>query len=157
MYRFPGSGSKIATTSPSWKVDVQDGSNAAIVIRLLASNSGSATTSRVVVGNDTNSVAGQLIMNSSGNSSFAGANSLNLYQTLSAPIGFFTGAAERMRIDSSGQIGIGTTSPSWKVDVQDGSNAAIVLRLLASNSGSTTTSRVVIGLEPSLMGARGLL
>jgi hypothetical protein len=42
-----------------------------------------------------------------------------LYQSAAQPIAFFTSSAERMRIDSSGNVGIGTTNPSPKFHVAD--------------------------------------
>lgn len=39
------------------------------------------------------------------------------YQTDNNIMGFWTNASERMRIDSSGNVGIGTSSPSVKLDV----------------------------------------
>jgi hypothetical protein len=41
-------------------------------------------------------------------------------------------ASERMRIDPSGNVGIGTSSPSEKVDVITGTNGAVVFRQKAS-------------------------
>ena len=39
---------------------------------------------------------------------------------------FITNSAERMRIDSSGNVGIGTSSPAYKFEVSDGSRTAII-------------------------------
>jgi hypothetical protein len=42
------------------------------------------------------------------------------------PVRFMTNNSERMRIDSSGQVGIGTSSPAYKFEVSDGSRTAII-------------------------------
>ena len=38
------------------------------------------------------------------------------------------GAVERMRIDSSGNVGIGTTSPAYRIDIQGSSNNALRIK-----------------------------
>ena len=40
------------------------------------------------------------------------------------PLTFYTGGSERMRLDTSGNLGIGTASPSFKFEVQQGSSGA---------------------------------
>ena len=83
----------IGTSSPSVNLDVQDSSQA--VIR---AGDGSTVDMRMVA--DVSSGVGSI--RTSGNTSV---------------MGFFTGGSERARISSSGNVGIGTTSPSDKLTV----------------------------------------
>lgn len=48
---------------------------------------------------------------------YGGIGSLNLYTGAVSPIAFHTYATERMRIAGDGTIGIGTTTPNFKLDI----------------------------------------
>ena len=50
---------------------------------------------------------------------------------------FSTNTAERMRIDSSGNVGIGTTSPSQKLDVSGGIKATTDITLASTTTGQS--------------------
>jgi len=62
-------------------------------------------------------------------------------------------SAERMRIDSSGNVGIGTTSPSYKLTVSDGINAGGVVTYSKNYSSLDTTGNAVAGLTTGYNGA----
>lgn len=78
-----------------------------------------------------------------------GTGDLRIRQGNLAPIVFDTGATERMRIDSTGNVGIGTSTPGDKLEI-GGAGAGIILaspngtryRVTVSNLGVLTVAAV---------------
>ena len=100
----------IGTSSPGAKLTVYDTSNAQVLAQ--------GTTSYAQF--QANNTSGSFhfgVDNSTGAGFGAGAYGRFLYSTGAYPMAFFTNSAERMRLDASGNLGIGTTSPSQRVDV----------------------------------------
>jgi len=67
---------------------------------------------------------------------FHNGTDFQMWNEVSGTILFATSATERMRIDSSGNVGIGTNSPSYRLDVVTGQNA--VARFYTSNTSGNT-------------------
>ena len=82
-----------------------------------------------VVGDVRIASGGDLILSDSG-----GGNDTFLYNDSQSLIGYINGA-ERFRVNSSGNLGIGTTSPSVELHVKDASSHA-QLRIETDNAGS---------------------
>jgi hypothetical protein len=89
--------------APTYFLDVY-GSVAGIVAgRVRNGNNGAASFTMLRLGNDADSEAG-ILRNSSGNSSYGGANCLSLYTLNAHPISFVAGNSERMRITGAGRV-----------------------------------------------------
>jgi hypothetical protein len=81
-----------------------------------------------------------------GTSSYAG---LIRYLHTNDAMTFWTQAAEKMRIDSSGNVGIGTSSPSTKLDVVGTISTSAIYTSNRANAGSYTSGS---GLELKIDG-----
>jgi hypothetical protein len=71
---------------------------------------------------------------------FTGDTNTGMFSPGADTIAFTEGGVESMRIDASGNMGIGTTSPSFRLDVQGSSGVGI--RLLETSTGNN--NRLVI-------------
>ena len=67
------------------------------------------------------------------------------------PMTFYTGGSERMRIDSSGNVGINTSSPSKKLEVYANANSLQILSVVRNDN--TGTGVAAIGFNTSSFAA----
>ena len=108
--------------TPSFRLDVQTSTAGALNSRVYNSATTGNSFSQLQLQTD----AGNFYLfknNSTNTGSAGGAGSANIYADGAYPLNFYTNAAERMRIDSTGNVGIGTTTPAYKLEV-NGSFAA---------------------------------
>jgi hypothetical protein len=108
----------IGTNNPSCKLDVVDsGSTSARVY----AGAGGANMYIVAASSNAN-----LWLNSSGGSGHQYA----VYSATDGALGFYdtTASSERMRIDSSGNVGVGTASPGSKLDVSSSGQNIVISR-----------------------------
>jgi len=110
----------IGTTSPVGQFDVYTNSNT-VAYQTYVRNLSAGSSAYAIAGwgNNSNNNAGQIAIASSTNTTYgsggdfiflANTGTMNFRTTTAQPMTFFTNATERMRIDSSGNLLVGTTS-----------------------------------------------
>jgi hypothetical protein len=118
----------IGTSSPASKLEVEDSVNGDMHLRINNTNTGSSARTLLLLESD--GATGSLYLNganrvSSGvdeadsmtlTSDASASNGLNI-NTTSGSMKFYYNYLEKMRINSSGNVGIGTSSPSTALDV----------------------------------------
>jgi len=141
----------IGTSSPSNLVEVSRNQNAETQVRLYNANAGSGARTVLLLGNNLSAGAAGIFLNSSTYSGGGGANALTMYMGLGAPITFETNATERMRIDSSGNLLVGTTSTvgSGKLSIS-AFNSVVGLRF-------TNTESVMLTFQDSVYDQCGFI
>jgi hypothetical protein len=110
----------------------------------------SAANTRVRFSN-TAGTASTLLFGADSGSTFLGAET-------NAPIYFITNNTERMRIDSSGNVGIGTASPSQLVEASLSQNGKTQVKVTNVNAGANTSAGVLFGTssgDNGYIGANG--
>ena len=133
----------IGTASPTDKVQILDSGN----LTLRVESSGASNQSAVWTENNSGSINGMFMYGSShptygaigaGEGAFYSNVNINIMSdSASGTIKFSTGSSggsEKMRIDSSGNVGIGTTSPDAKLRI-DQDAAATGLKVTGGNGG----------------------
>lgn len=141
----------IGTTSPAAKLDVAGGGNVILsgattgdqYLRVGAGRSGDGFSFLDLQGDATYSTGLRLIRGNTGANSpssieHRGTGVLRMVTQEAAPIVFYTqGLNERMRIDSAGNVGIGTSAPGVKLDVA-GDIRSTSGNIYAANGGAYT-------------------
>jgi hypothetical protein len=102
----------IGTTSPFSTLSTSVGHNA-------PSTSGNMASHGATIHNGSGGRAVQIGVNETGAYNYIQSSYVN-NASIGVDLAFFTGASERMRIDSSGSVGIGTTSPTTKLETAGG-------------------------------------
>jgi hypothetical protein len=118
----------IGTAAPSYKLEVR--TDAASGFNWIGSNNNTATSSFG---------AGFLATTGAGASYFymRGDGIAYLENSSNNPLAFATNALERMRITSTGDVGIGTSSPATRVHVVGGTaNTPVIVRAQQNSTGS---------------------
>jgi len=111
--------------------------NSSTIVSILPSGTGTATALDVFNNSDpTSSAKGQFVATAASVDIRSAINPGGTY----LPMTFFTGGSERMRVDTSGNLGIGTSSPATKLHVAGtGAQQALV----QSTNGGTTSLQLL--------------
>jgi len=131
----------IGTTTPGAKLDVS-GSTFLQYVTLSDATSYGAISFRETGG----SSKGHIGMTGSGSGStyVGGANAFQIWNAQNTPMVFGTNGSERVRIDASGSVGIGTTAPLTKLHVAGGTRVDGTSGRIYLGTGAVTNYR---GLE----------
>jgi hypothetical protein len=132
----------IGTTSPSYNLDVHSSAGGSFsTIRSNNGFTGASDGSQILLGNSANFTNAYFRLNGGGNSSQAGVGSLNIGVTEAVPMAFYTSNSERMRIDASGNLLVGTTSSGFDTGtgIRLDRSGQATIRLVGQSSGGEWT------------------
>jgi len=137
----------IGTTSPGSRLEIAGSTGVAFTITQSGTTTGAADTGGVIVfrGSDGSNIRDSAyIYGNKENSTVGNYASYMSFWTRANGVA----AAERMRITSSGNVGIGTSSPNGKVDIVSSSAGANTNTLFLTNSSGTagTATSLVFGV-----------
>jgi len=140
--RVDGSGNVgIGTSSPVAKLQISGST--------ISSNFafGSTTAAAGQIASDTGYVGARIVFYGS---TSGGSGTLDIYAGATAPIQFSTNGAERMRIDGSGNVGIGLSNPAVKADINGVMRAATwSLTGTGVTGGTTAFSAGTVSTDPN--------
>ncbi len=126
----------VGTSSPSQPVELVKNQDAATWFSASNNNAGTGAAAGYLMTNNTG-VLGALQLNSSTNTTSGAGNAVVLRTLSTNPLVFGTNSTERMRLDSSGNLGIGTSSPAYKLDIV--SSGLGTYPIVARNSANGAT------------------
>jgi hypothetical protein len=109
MFSIPSGNIGIGTTNPSTKLEIRKDQNFATELKINNNNPGTGSRNRI-----------SFYEGNTGNAFLQFTNyaeTLDLINLRPGPIRFYTSNLERMKIDSSGNVGIGTKTPGARLDV----------------------------------------
>ena len=112
----------IGTSSPTYKLHVSSAQGSGAIQSTTTTNS---TYLAFTNGGGTSYIG---VDNSTGGVFSSGAYGMTLFNAANAATTFFTNATERMRINSSGDLGVGTNSPGYRLDVDRGATTGFTAR-----------------------------
>jgi hypothetical protein len=127
----------IGTSSPSFKLDIQQ-NTAQITQRLLNTATSTNSIATLIISGNNDATKFQIDVDGLGSAFGAGAL---LGMKTNHFLAFQTNNTERMRIDSSGNVGIGTSSPSYTFQVTNNSNANATSAVTNSTAGTSSVAR----------------
>jgi len=145
---FTGTGNRItgdfSTNAPISSQVIFQTSTVNGATRIIAIPSGTSVIASLDVFNNsdpTNAARGRVLINSTELRIDSAISGTGTY----LPMTFYTGGSERVRVDTSGNVGVGTSSPGYKLDVAQNSAANnFIGRFINTDTGASSGAAVLV-------------